>query len=172
MGSVGVLLAQEGIPLRIQGLELAALEPVVPDAAAEAALRQALDVTAQAARHYAAGQFDAALEPAIAAVIHWRKARGEDSVDVSNAAHNLAQIQLAQKNSTDALGSLAVALEIRQKKLGDEHPLTALIHILMAKTLRSQGQEEEAQGHLRSAIPVIEAVYGQDSDTARALRGA
>jgi tetratricopeptide (TPR) repeat protein len=171
LGTVGVLLGQEVTPVRIASLQLAALDPIPQDPEREAALQQALAVTAEAAKHYAAGQFDAALTPAIEAVLRWRKARGEGSVDVSNAANNLGQVQLATNNLADALSSFAAALEIRQKKLGDAHPLTALIHILMAKTLRTQGKEDEARGHLEAAVSVFEDVYGKDSNAARTLRG-
>jgi hypothetical protein len=169
---IGVIFSQHSGSTSYKGFRFHASE--LPSHAAGAEnrdLQNAMGATAESHRLCLKGNLELASKEAINALELWKKARGEEHPDVANAWFNLAVVCGARNDSDGAMKSYTKALSIREKTLGDGHPLTALLHLKVAEALVAQGKREEARMHLEKAFPVIESVFGKANESAREVVG-
>ena len=168
---IGVTLRCEGAPLTVRSLRLRGTPPPDQKAGLDAdALRDAQQLTAQAARAFGDQSLDDAAEFARKALVAWRKAKGEFSPDASNAAFNLATVLRNKKDLPGAIEAYGEVLKIREQSLGVEHPLTSSIHIILGQLHIDAKQPAEARKHLEIALPAVRKIQGPDHSQTQSLQ--
>ncbi len=99
----------------------------------------------------------------------WRKVNG-DHADVAYALNNLGWYLTAEGDWQQAQPLLWEAVAIRQKLLGDKHPLLALTLLNCGRVLQVKGDYAGAEKYLRKALEMLRQTSGaQDWNFERGL---
>jgi tetratricopeptide (TPR) repeat protein/tRNA A-37 threonylcarbamoyl transferase component Bud32 len=78
--------------------------------------------------------------------------------------NDLGGSYLATRELETARPFFQKALDVKKVALGDEHPDTAIGMYALANVLTELNDYEGAQQHFTSAVPILEKVYGRESD--------
>jgi eukaryotic-like serine/threonine-protein kinase len=87
---------------------------------------------------------------------------GADELLEANLLSNLGLLQFREGAYEDARRGDELALAIRTRVLGREHPAVALSHNNLGSDLWVLGRHDQAEQHLREAIAILEAVLGPE----------
>ncbi|HWB82451.1 MAG TPA: serine/threonine-protein kinase [Nannocystaceae bacterium] len=87
---------------------------------------------------------------------------GGDELLEANLLSNLGLLQFREGEYDEARRGDELALTMRTRALGREHPLVASSHNNLGSDLWMLGRHREAESHLRDAIAIHEAVLGPE----------
>jgi eukaryotic-like serine/threonine-protein kinase len=120
---------------------------------------------------YEQGDDLAALQVFVEGLRVLEAALGPDHPHVAAAAHSVGQTAARLHRPAQALGYLARAAEIRTRRFGEAHPLTAQTRASRAAALRDLGLYEAAVVEFESAVETMAAAAGAEDSLAHARWG-
>jgi len=116
------------------------------------------------------GDQERAIELSEAAIAARTIAHGPESFEVANVLTNLSDEKRMQEDLDGARGAMERALAIHRALLGDEHPLVASDHQMLANVVTEQGKFDEAEMLYRRARAIHVATLGEGHEEIK--RGA
>ncbi len=108
------------------------------------------------------GQWSAAKEHADAALAIFENAYPEDDVELTAPLSIAARVEFHSGNEERAVELRRRALSIAQRRLGEDHRVTARHHHMLGELLGNVGQASEAESQLRKALTIRTMNGGTD----------